>query len=93
METHSMSNVETIITVNVEKYSNGYVATSNWSKGLFACNQSFDSLIKKSVPTAIRLIMKAKYGRDFIVQEKGDELEEATKPVNKFVFCAKQAVA
>lgn len=88
----NMTNVDTLVTVNLEKYSNGYIATSPWSKGFFVAHKSFDKLVR-DIPVAIRLLMKAKHGRNFIVEEMRDNSDDKTAPVDRLVFAARQAAA
>lgn len=68
-----MTNIEKIVNINLEKYADGYIATSTDSglEGLFLGGKSFDTLIE-SIPSAIKLLMRATYGVNYQVKEVRD---------------------
>ncbi len=85
-----MNNTTQMVRVDFEEYSNGYIATSKYIEGLFVSHTSYDKVLS-AVPAAIRLLMKAQYGVDFVVEEYTGDLQE-TRPVSGVkTFYAKAA--
>lgn len=84
-----MTNTTNIVKVSFERYKNGYVATSKTLKGLFVSHKSL-ATVYDSVPVAIKLIFKAKFGMDVNVEE-ASELSEEKHGLEDIVFLAKAA--
>ena len=84
-----IKNTTNIIKVSFERYKNGYIATSSSMKGLFVSHNKLSN-VYDNVPTAIKLIFKAKYGIDVNVEEAPDFAEEK-HDLKDVVFLAKAA--
>ena len=63
-----MTNPTSCVRDTFERHKNAYVATSASLKGLFVSHKTL-SRVYDTVPSAIRLLFKAKYGLDVSVEE------------------------
>ena len=72
-----MTNTISYVKVSFERYKNGYVATSASLRGLFVSHKTL-SRVYDTVPSAIRLLFKAKYNLDVLVEEAIDPSDEKT---------------
>lgn len=72
----NMSNVKKIVNINLEKCAYGFIATSKDAglEGLFLGKKSYDALVA-SIPSAIKLLMRATYGVNYQVREVRDNAE------------------
>lgn len=78
-----------IITVTIDTYSGGYIATSKALKGLFISHNTLEGVCK-AVPIAIRLLFKAQYNEDVIIEEAIDA-PEGRQPLQEVAYLAKAA--
>jgi hypothetical protein len=71
-------NMEKLIIVNLSQYDNGFIATTEHPglRGLFVSAADYHELVKK-IPTAIRVLMRAIFEREFIVEPAKQEERRA----------------
>lgn len=84
-----MADETSIVKVSFERHNNGYVATSKTFKGLFVSHKTL-SKVYDSVPTAIKLLFKAKFNIDVFVEE-AQEYSDGKHGLEDVVFLAKAA--
>lgn len=84
-----MTNTTSIVKVSIEQYNQGYLATSENLKGLFVSHRTL-SKVYDSIPDAIRLLFKAKYDTEVMVEEVFNH-SDGKHELKDIVFLAKAA--